>query len=139
MTKLRAFAGMTLSCAVLAAPAFAQQPPCPQAWEVEPRALLGTWKAEFSGSWEGATLRLEAHPDYAQSFRGTLERSDARAEVAGDLDEGEFTLEESSDGKRIAATWLGDIVEGSCGREIRGTWTRDGDETSGRGFVLRRP
>jgi hypothetical protein len=29
------------------------------------------------------------------------------------------------------------VVEGSCGREIRGTWTRDGD-TAGRAFVLRK-
>ena len=31
-------------------------------------------------------------------------------------------MEESIDGTHISATWLGDVVEGSCGREIRGTW-----------------
>ena len=42
------------------------------------------------------------------------------------MDDGEFTMEESSDGKRISATWIGDVVEGSCGKEIRGTWKTDG-------------
>ena len=57
--------------------------------------------------------------------------------MAGDVDEGEFTLEESQDGVRISATWLGDVVEGSCGREIRGTWKAEGTAT-GRPFVLKK-
>jgi hypothetical protein len=113
------------------------QAPCPGPDDVAPQQLFGEWKAEFQGSWEIATLRLVKHPEYGGSFRGTLEREGSRAQVAGDLEDGEFTLEESADGKRIAATWLGDVVEGSCGREIRGTWTRDG-EASGRDFVLRK-
>ena len=121
--------------ALLAGQAFAQAP-CPLPGEVEPKHLLGVWKAEVQGSWDLVTVRLEPHPEYAQSFRGTLEREGGRAQVAGDLEDGDFTLEESADGKHIAATWLGELVEGSCGREIRGTWTRDG-ETAGRGFVLR--
>jgi len=127
---------LVLLAAVLAGPALAQAP-CPAAGDVASQQLLGEWKAEFQGTWEVATLRLVKHPEYGDSFRGTLERAGSRAQVAGDLEDGEFTLEESADGKRIAATWLGDIVEGSCGREIRGTWTRDG-ETTGRDFVLRK-
>ena len=123
--------------ALLLAGSALAQGPCAPAADVAPRDLLGVWKAEFQGSWEGATLRLEPHPEYAESFRGTLERAGSRAQVAGDLEDGEFTLEESADGVHIAAAWLGDVVEGSCGREIRGTWTRDG-ETAGRGFVLRK-
>ena len=46
-------------------------------------------------------------------------------------------MEESADGQRIAATWLGDVVEGSCGKEIRGTWKAEG-EAAARGFLLRR-
>jgi hypothetical protein len=38
---------------------------------------------------------------------------------------------------RIAAAWVGELVEGSCGREVRGTWTIDG-EKSGRPFILRK-
>ena len=49
-------------------------------------------------------------------------RQSVQALVAGDVDDGEFTLEESHDGLRIAATWLGTVVPASCGQEIRGTW-----------------
>ena len=40
--------------------------------------------------------------------------------VVADLDNGEFTLEESHDGQRIAATWLGEVVAGRCGRVLQG-------------------
>jgi hypothetical protein len=76
------------------------------------------------GLWQGATLLLEKHPEYAASFSGAINRNGERRQVAGDIEDGEFTLEESADGVHIAATWVGDVVEGSCGREIRGTWTR---------------
>jgi hypothetical protein len=125
-----------LALALLAGSALAQAP-CPASADVAPHQLLGAWQADFQGSWDGATLRLERHPDYRESFRGTLERGERQAQVAGDLEDGDFTLEESNDGVRIAATWLGELVEGSCGREIRGTWTRDG-ETAGIPFVLRK-
>ncbi len=127
---------LALAAALLASCACAQAP-CPAADDVTPQMLLGTWQADLQGSWAGAILQLQPNPDYAGSLRGTLERDGQRLQVAGDLDDDGFTLEESSDGQHIAATWLGDVVEGSCGREIRGTWTRDG-ETAGRAFVLRK-
>jgi hypothetical protein len=40
--------------------------------------------------------------------------------VAADLEDGEFTMEESRDGQRIAATWLGQVQAGSCGQRIAG-------------------
>lgn len=122
--------------ALLAGPALAQAP-CPLPAEVKPQQLLGAWQAEFAGSWDAATLRLGRHPEYSESFRGTLERDGHESLVVGDLEDGEFTLEESADGKRISAAWQGDVVEGSCGREVRGTWTRDG-ETEGIAFILRK-
>jgi len=127
---------LALAAALLASGARAQAP-CPQAGEVTPQMLLGTWVADLQGSWDSATLKLEANPDFAGSLRGTLDREGQHLQVAGDLDDDGFTLEESADGQHIAATWLGDVVEGSCGREIRGTRTRDG-EASGRAFVLRK-
>jgi hypothetical protein len=33
--------------------------------------------------------------------------------------------------------WLGDVVEGSCGREIRGAWKAEGSATQIQ-FVLRK-
>ena len=124
--------------ALLAGAALAQdKAPCPAAEDVVPKQLLGTWKAEMQGEWDTATVTLGPHPDYVQSFRGTVDREGHQSQVAGDLDDEGFTLEESADGVHIAATWLGDVVDGSCGREIRGTWTKDG-ETAGKTFVLRK-
>jgi hypothetical protein len=127
---------LALAAALLAGGALADAP-CPAADEVTPQLLLGTWQAELQGSWAGAILQLGPNPDYPDSLRGTLEREGQHLQVAGDLDDDGFTLEESADGQHIAATWLGDVVEGSCGREIRGTWTRDGEAAS-RAFVLRK-
>ena len=133
MKRLAAVAALLAAGSVLA------QAPCPQPGELTAQMLLGTWQADLPGEWDTATLVLAQHPEYAGSFRGTLQRGGRRLEVAGDYDEddGAFTLEESADGRHIAAAWAGEIVEGSCGREIRGTWTRDG-EAGGGPFVLRR-
>lgn len=77
------------------------------------------------------TIRLGKHPELAGSVSGELERAGAagteRARVSGDVDEGDFTLEESSDGQRISATWIGQVVDASCGKEIKGTWTKERD------------
>jgi hypothetical protein len=116
---------------------WAQTTPCPAAAEMTQQQLLGLWRAQFGESWSSATVLLEPHPEYAGSVRGEVNRNGERARVAGDVDEGELTLEESADGQRISATWLGDVVEGSCGREIRGSWQAEGAPT-GRAFVLRK-
>ncbi len=125
-----------LVAALCAAPAWAQEP-CPHASEVGQAQMLGLWRAELEGLGHAGTLLLEKHAVYAGSLSGTINRNGDRRPVAGDIEDGELTLEESADGKRISATWLGEVVEGSCGREIRGTWTIDGEAT-GRAFVLRK-
>jgi len=120
----------------LARPAWADAA-CPAPSEVAQSHLVGLWRAQFDAGADGATLLLEPHPDYAQGLRGAISRGGERALLAGDADEGEFTLEESVNGTNISAVWLGDIVAGSCGREIRGTWRAEGDPRS-RAFVLRK-
>lgn len=115
-----------------------QAPACPKPTDVNQQHLLGLWRAEFEGLGQGATLLLERHPEFAQSLSGTINRNGERARLAGDIEDGEFSLEESADGRSISATWVGDVVEGSCGREIRGTW-KGGWDAAGRPFVLRRP
>jgi hypothetical protein len=110
---------------------------CPKAHEMSQRHLLGLWRAEFDGIAQGATILLEKHPEYAESVRGQVNRNGERAEVSGDVDDGEFTLEESENGSNISATWLGDVVEGSCGREIRGTWQSEAEKRP-YPFVLRK-
>ncbi len=127
----------------LAGPGLAETPtepasPCPKAAEVAQRHLLGLWRATFDGLPQGATLLLEPHPELAESVRGVINRNGERALVAGDVDDGEFTLEESLNGTNISATWTGDVVAGSCGREIRGSWQPAGGGAA-LAFVLRRP
>lgn len=132
MKRLLPMVGLVAACCVSAQTA----PDCPPAKDIAPGQLVGLWRAEFAGA-TGATLLLEPHPRYAASLAGEVNRNGERSRIAADLDEGEFTLEESADGVRIDAAWLGDVVEGSCGREIRGTWQATG-ATPARAFTLRR-
>ena len=128
---------IALSLSALAGTAAAQAPVCPKAAEVGQQHLLGLWRAEFEGLAQGATLLLEKHPELTESLRGAINRNGERALVAGDVDDGEFSLEESANGTNISAIWLGDVVEGSCGREIRGSWKAEGDSRQYQ-FVLRK-
>ena len=132
MRKLLACAALLGACAAGAQPAA-----CPHASEVKQSDVLGLWRADFEGRGHVGTLLLEKHAVYAESVSGTINRDGQRSLLAGDVEDGEFTLEESADGKRIAATWLGEVVEGSCGREIRGTWTAE-DDSPAQPFVMRK-
>ncbi len=124
--------GLTLAQQAAASPV-----DCPKAAEVRREDLLGLWRAEFEGLGHGATLLLEQHPELSESVRGAINRNGERAQLAGDVDAGEFSLEESVNGVNISAVWLGDVVQGSCGREIRGAWKAEGDPRQ-RQFVLRK-
>jgi hypothetical protein len=111
---------------------------CPAPHELRALNLYGAWRAQWQGSdAPAAALQLERHPELSDSVRGRVERDGLTALLAGDVDGGDLTLEESRDGKRISATWLGQVVPDSCGKEIRGTW-RDADTDARRDFVLRR-
>ena len=133
------FTATALACTLAGAQGVGQSlaVACPKAHEVAQAHLLGMWRAEFEGLTQGATLLLEKHPELTDSVRGAVNRNGERAEVAGDVDEGEFTLEESENGVNISATWMGDVVEGSCGREIRGTWQAERDRRA-HNFILRK-
>lgn len=113
---------------------------CPAAADVDSQRLYGPWQAQVDAGAAArqATLTLAQNPRYSGSLGGTIVRGGTTAQVAGDVDDGAFTLEESSDGRTITATWTGEVVEGSCGREIRGTW-KDVADQSTHDFVLRRP
>lgn len=131
---MKAMAGLLL--AACAASALAQ-PACPHAADVGQAQMLGLWRAEFEGVGHVATILLHKHAEYALSLSGAINRNGDRRPVAGDIEDGALTLEESADGVHIAATWIGEAVEGSCGREIRGVWTLDGQD-AGQAFVLRK-
>ena len=137
--RLRLAVGaVALSCAAAAHGETALAPAaCPEAAQVTHEHLLGLWRAEFEGLPRGATLLLEQHPELAASVRGAINRDGERGLVAGDVDDGEVTLEESANGTNISAVWLGDVVEGSCGREIRGGWRAEGSARTIQ-FVLRK-
>ena len=124
-------------CATLPAHAQDITVACPKASEVVQRHLLGLWRAEFEGSPQGATLLLERHPEVPEGVTGAINRNGEKAQLSGEVDEGEFSLEESANGVNITAVWMGDVVEGSCGREIRGSWKAEGSARQLQ-FVLRK-
>ena len=81
---------------------------CPVAADVSNTRLFGRWQAQVQAgpgdAPQQATLTLERNPEFGGSLSGTITRSAATAQIAGDVDNGVFTLEESSDGKAITAT-----------------------------------
>ncbi len=111
---------------------------CPTAQALQQRHLLGRWQAELPGLGQRLQLQLTPHPELAESVHGSVQRGSQRSQLTGDVDGGTLTLEESDDGQRISATWLGDVVEGSCGREIRGQWQREGASAAPQRFILRK-
>lgn len=126
-----------LALAAVAGAASAQNL-CLHASEVRQAEMLGRWRAEFEDAKLSGTLVLEKHATYADSLSGTIDRGAVQRPVSGEVEDGEFTLEESADGVHISGIWLGEVVEGSCGREIRGTWSVDGEGKDARAFVLRK-
>ncbi|MBC5765103.1 hypothetical protein [Ramlibacter albus] len=122
---------------LLLSPLFAAAQECPRPVDVKVPHLLGMWHAVIEGVPQGATLLFEKHPLYTASVSGAINRNGDKGVVSGELEDGEFSMEESADGRRIFATWVGAVVEGSCGREIRGTWQRDGAALA-HPFVLRK-
>lgn len=138
-TLLRSAAATALLS--LGAGALAQPAPCIGAAEASHETLLGHWEAQFSApdnSPSGtARLELTPHPELSASVRGRLQRAGGEALLAGDVDQGDFTLEESINGTNISATWIGQVVPDSCGKEIRGTWSQENPPLS-LSFVLRK-
>jgi hypothetical protein len=115
---------------------------CPASGEANAQQLYGLWRAAFSEPGANsvsstATVLLERHPRFPESVRGAISRGDTKALLSGDLDDGQFTLDESQDGIHISATWIGSLVPQACGNEIRGTWS-DVIHPSTRDFVLRK-
>ncbi|MES2785512.1 MAG: hypothetical protein V4684_08625 [Pseudomonadota bacterium] len=108
---------------------------CPKASEVTFAHLLGQWRAQIEGAAD-ATLVFVRHPQY-RGVRGTINRGGERSELSGEVHDGEFLLEESTDGVAISATWVGEVAPGSCGREVRGNWRLERDKIE-RAFVLRK-
>ena len=77
---------------------------------MQQRHLLGRWQAQMEGQASAWTLQLQPHPELRESVRGQVQRTGATALLSGDVDAGQLTLEESLDGKRISATWVGEVA-----------------------------
>lgn len=81
-------------------------------------------------------MHLERHAEFSESVAGSVLRDlgttrsgghAPRAQLAGDLENGFLTLDESSNGISITGTWNGELVKESCGKKFTGLWkdTRD--------------
>jgi hypothetical protein len=83
-------------------------------------------------------MQIERHAQFSESVAGFVSRHlpaasgpaghAARAQLAGDLEDGFLTLDESSNGVSITGTWNGEMVEGSCGKKATGTWKDTSDK-----------
>ena len=136
---------------------------CTEARSIETAQLFGSWIVEFFPIQDAntsaaaataaqtpvasASLLLEKNAEHEDSLSGWLSlavtnpASNALAVppvkifVAGDIEEGVLSLDESQDGSSISGQWDGAIAPGSCGRAITGT--RRVGELQMR-FILRR-
>ena len=116
-------------------------PACPHLARWQARELYGRWSVELPQLGERGTLVLRRHPEFAASLRGEFDIAGVPSIASGDVEEGEFNLDESRDGKRLSAFWTGRLDAASCGREIRGTVQRlsvPGQGAVDTPFVLRR-
>ena len=117
---------------------------CPHGAEVRAARLYGRWDVFWLAKGTSAPastphgrLQLGPSAEHPDGLRGRFIEGGNEVLIAGDVDEdGELALEQSADGRRIDANWIGPFTEGSCAREVRGTWTRAADGTTRR-FVLR--
>ena len=76
-------------------------------------------------------LRLERHPEYADSLRGTLTTATPSTFLlSGDWEDGELILDESTDGLRIGAVWVLRIRAEDCRLRGQGHRRTAGDDAS---------
>ena len=138
-TDLQTTTRPTLQAAPKAARAATALPhaPCPGDEEMKDSQLQGEWTGTVEGQSQPVRLQLGPHPQWKGNVKGTIARGADTRPMVGDVADDHITLEESADGKRITATWLGDVVEGSCAREIRGNYL-EGEDVAPRPFVLRK-
>lgn len=123
------------------APAAEVNPACPDLARWQARQLYGRWRVELPALGQAGTLVLRQHPEFAASLRGEFDIAGVHSIASGDVEEGDFNLDESRDGKSLSAFWTGRLDVASCGREIRGTLQRldrPGQKGLDTPFVLRR-
>ena len=113
---------------------------CLTAAQLSAPHIYGRWRVRFTPSPAGlpaeAIMRLEKHAEFSESVAGSVTRDlraasvgghAPRAQLAGDLENGFLTLDESSNGISITGTWNGELVKESCGKKFTGTWKDTSD------------
>jgi hypothetical protein len=106
---------------------------CLNAKSIRAPQLYGIWQVTFTNPPAGlpasAVMLLERHEEFSDSLAGTLSRvavtangHSAKAALAGDVEDGFVILDNSSNNISISGTWNGELVEASCGREVKGMW-----------------
>lgn len=101
------------------------------------KQLQGEWTASVTGSEETARMVLGPHPEWAGNVKGSVSRPGGSHPMVGDVNDGTVTLEESADGSRITGTWLGEVVDGSCGTEIHGSYQEGENDPPARSSCAR--
>lgn len=106
---------------------------CSSVKSIKAPQLYGIWQVTFSHPPAGlpntAVMLLEKHAEFSDSLAGIVSRDGvtaaghtAKAALAGDVEDGFVILDESSNNISISGTWNGQLVEASCGREVKGMW-----------------
>lgn len=98
-------------------------PYCKDVTQLKAEQLYGEWTLELPEANQRGRMRLSRHPEFSESLRGHTQYGPVNAIASGDVTGGKFDLDESSDGKRLTATWSGSLPPAGCGDEIRGQWT----------------
>lgn len=95
---------------------------------MEQPELIGRWRADVAGQAGPIVLALAPHPEWEGTVKGRIERPGGTSIVVGDVHQGALTLEESRDARTVSGHWDGLVLEGSCGRTIRGEWSGEDDQ-----------
>ena len=106
---------------------------CLSAKNIKAPQLYGIWQVTFisppAGLPNTAVMLLERHAEFSDSLAGIVSRNNvtakshsAKAALAGDVEDGTVILDESSNNISITGTWNAELVEGSCGQQIKGVW-----------------
>ena len=115
---------------------------CPDVTRLHAAQLHGSWEVELVQAGQRGQLTLRQHPEFNASLRGEFSYDGKRSLASGDVEDGEFNLDESRDGKTLFAFWSGRLVPSACGAEIRGKWqplAREGQPAPAESdFILRR-
>ena len=109
------------------------QTACPAVKTIKAPQLYGIWQVTFTNPPAGlparAVMLLKKHEEFSESLSGSVSRNPVtatghavKAALAGDVEDGFVILDESSNNISISGTWNGQIVEASCGREVKGVW-----------------